>query len=301
MIDVGFPPGLTQDPAIPGSMLEPTDLCGLLPEIPADAHKGSRGHCAVFAGSVGSVGAAFLAASACGRSGCGLVSLFAEQTVYAPLAASLHSVMVKQWNPEHPPAEFDLSRFSALLVGPGWGIDEYRASWLRNFIASHLPGIIDADGIRVLKRLTEKGAIDLKRKWILTPHPGEFAFLAGAQKDEILKQPLPHLCAMAKKLNAIIVLKGHVTYIGEPDGSYWIYDGMNPALGTGGSGDVLAGIACALLALGMDPSRAARTAVLVHGLCGKRCFEKIGFFLAEDMLPEISAIVAGYRCEAEQQ
>jgi NAD(P)H-hydrate epimerase len=96
-----------------------------------------------------------------------------------------------------------------------------------------------------------------------------------------------------RKHHCVVVLKGHVTIIHEEpateaEGRTWIHDGMNPALGTAGSGDVLAGVLAALLGRGLSPARAALCAVELHAAAGRRAALQSGFFTAEDLLPHIS-------------
>jgi len=122
----------------------------------------------------------------------------------------------------------------------------------------------------------------------LTPHPLEFARLAKLSRDEVLDDPLPPLLYLSKTLQAVIVLKSHVTYVASPNGRYWVLDGMTPALGTGGSGDLLAGVIAGFLAGGLAPEAAACAGVLVHNRAGRRGFAELGWFAAEDLLPYIS-------------
>ena len=107
-------------------------------------------------------------------------------------------------------------------------------------------------------------------------------------KDVVMNDPLSYLLPACKAWNTPIVLKGHVSYIGNPDGRYWILDGMNPNLGTGGSGDLLAGIIAGLLATGIQPLDAALTGVALHDRIGKLAAAELGWFAAEDLLPFIS-------------
>ena len=98
VVPVGFPPGLLEDAAIPGEMLPFNAWRALRKPIAPDAHKGQRGHLAVFAGSPGTTGAAWLSATAAARSRLGLVSLFAGRDVYPILAQKATSVMVRPWD-----------------------------------------------------------------------------------------------------------------------------------------------------------------------------------------------------------
>lgn len=287
VLPVGFPPALTAE--MPGrlELLGDDFLRSAIPPLPPDAYKNSRGHLAVLAGNRGTTGAAALCSEAALRSGAGLVSLFADEAVYPILASAMKSVMVKPL--QAAPSDWKPSGFSAFLAGPGWG--RGRAPWLRTLLGTGIPGVLDADGIHVLKEVLE-GPNRPKRLegWVLTPHVGEFAAFTGRQKEEILVDPLPFLEETAGKLGCVVVLKGHVTYIAAPSGKIFVHDGMNPALGTAGSGDVLAGIIAGLLAMGVAPVTAAAAGVDLHGRAGKLAAEKTGMFTAEDLLPYLSFI-----------
>jgi NAD(P)H-hydrate repair Nnr-like enzyme with NAD(P)H-hydrate dehydratase domain len=81
--------------------------------------------------------------------------------------------------------------------------------------------------------------------------------------------------------------------VASPAGSYWIFDGMNAAMGTGGSGDVLAGIVAAGVAGGMPALDAALFGVSLHGAAGRLTRRRRGWFLSEDMLPFLSRLLDG--------
>jgi NAD(P)H-hydrate epimerase len=285
-----FPGELLEGPQLTGRMLLPEEL-DELPVLPRDAHKGRRGHLAVFAGSEGTTGAAWLAATAAARSRAGLVTLFLPRTLYAAALPRFKSVMLRPWEPASEPQLFEPRRFSGLLVGPGWGTDDQRLAWLSRLLALGLPGILDADGISLLARLEPRPR--LAGRWVLTPHPGEFARLAGTELSSVLEDPLPALQRASAELEAVMVLKGACTFVVSPDGRYRILDGMNPALATGGSGDVLAGVIAGLAAGGIPVLEAACLGVLLHSRVGEQAHQERGYFLAEDLLPYISAALKG--------
>jgi NAD(P)H-hydrate repair Nnr-like enzyme with NAD(P)H-hydrate dehydratase domain len=111
----------------------------------------------------------------------------------------------------------------------------------------------------------------------------------------LLADPLPPLLSASARLEAVILLKGHCSYVASPEGRYWILDGMNPALATGGSGDVLAGIIGGLAAGGLPPLAAARLGALLHSRAGELAYRERGYFLAEDLLPYVSLLVKDRR------
>lgn len=291
-LPIGFPPDLTRDDAIPGELLEYDDIDMLSGDLPPDAHKGTRGKLGVFAGSVGMTGAPVLACRSAARSGCGLVTLLIDEDAYLPAASHLVSVMPKPWSASGDPAAFDFTAFDAILAGPGWGF-ENRLPWLRAMIGSKQSCVLDADALTLLAGFDSPP--DFGGNAVLTPHPGEMARLADATIREVIDDPFGYAARTAGSYNAVVVLKGHVTTICGPNGRYRLFDGMNPALGTGGSGDVLAGIIAGLAAGGTEIFDAASLGVLVHAMAAKRAFDKHGWFLAEDLPPYISRILAGDR------
>jgi len=74
----------------------------------------------------------------------------------------------------------------------------------------------------------------------------------------------------------VVVLKGANTVIAAPDGSVSVAPFENPAMASGGTGDVLAGTIGALLAQGLAPYDAARLGVYLHGLAGDAVRDRIG-------------------------
>ncbi len=286
VVKIGFPPSLLENPADAGNIFYQDKP--LLSEIFPWSYKGTRGHTAVFAGAGGTVGAAVLSASAAGRARSGLVTLFIDSDIYRIAASHLTSIMVRKIDTDKEDPV--LKGCSSVLAGPGWGTID-RVQFLEKLFDSNLPGVLDADGLNILLKMDLKFKSNpgyLKGSWVFTPHPGEYARISGIDKETFLSSPLFYLKKTAAKYGAVIVLKSHVTFIVNPEGDYTVVDGMNPSLGTGGSGDILSGIIAGLLAQGMDSYNAAVLGVTLHQNIGRACFKDKGWFLAEDLLPYIS-------------
>ncbi len=293
VVPVGFPPVLVKDPSLPGEILRFNAWRKLLKPIPSDTHKGRRGHLAVFAGSPGTTGAAWLSATAAARSRIGLVSLHVGRDIYPILAQKATSVMVKPWDEPRPPdwGGPDLDAYTAFLVGPGWGLAEGREQWLEHLLSRRASGVIDADGITLLSKVAARAQVRLGGRWVITPHPGEFARISGVPRDQILMDPIRHALQVSSRIDAVVVLKGHCTIVASPAGKFWIIDGPNPALATAGSGDVLAGLIAAGIAGGMDPLDAALFGVSLHASIGREARRRKGWFLAEDLVPFVSRML----------
>ena len=125
----------------------------------------------------------------------------------------------------------------------------------------------------------------------MTPHPGEMGRLLAISTAEVLADPAAAVLRAAQRWHATVILKGHVSYVATGEGVA-ILDRSNPALGTGGSGDVLAGIVGGMLSRGIPAAAAARAAVLVHAQAGEQAWRERGWFTAEDLLPHVGRATA---------
>lgn len=276
------------------SLLEASDLAGSLPDLDADCHKGTRGALGIFAGSVGSTGAAVLCARAGSAAGAGSVTLLVCDALVPVMSAQLVSQMVR---PASAPGS---RRFAAVVAGPGWGTDEANARKLDELWDAALPLVLDADALRLLASSPKAPRCS---PLILTPHPGEFAPLAALASGANPADPLAlekasrrirydtasMLTEVAARFGAVVILKGSVTWIGHPDGRLAVWDGREPTLATAGSGDVLAGLAGGFLARGSSVWNAAIAAVLTHGLAGRSTASR-GFYEAEMLLDEAARL-----------
>ena len=300
VVPIGFPPALTGTAGADARLLGPAALPWLLPAVRPDAHKGVRGHVAVLAGSAGTAGAARLAATSAARSRAGLVTLHADLDTYPIQAAALTSVMVAPWSEASDPAAL-AERFDSLVVGPGWGTGPARSAWLERLLDLPACGVLDADAITLLGAAGDRSR-PCAGRWVLTPHPGELGRLLATSAAEVLADPAGAATEVAGRLGAVVVLKGHVTYIVAPEGAaasgdppaplQSVVDGMQPWLATGGSGDVLAGVIGGLLAGGeLDPYQAACAGVLIHAAAARHCYRERGWFLAEDLPAWVSRVV----------
>jgi ADP-dependent NAD(P)H-hydrate dehydratase / NAD(P)H-hydrate epimerase len=271
-------------------LLEEGDLASLAPLPPDSSYKGSRGKVGIFAGAVGTSGAAALCARSCLAAGAGIASLFVSSAIYPILASMLDSVMVKVEAEDQAEGAAAVAGFDALLIGPGWGRTEARRRQLKALLELGIPAVLDADAIYLYRDLRTSG-FKPKAQIILTPHPGEFAALSGLSSEKVLASPREPLVKAAGDFDAVITLKSHVTWIAASDGRVAVWDGMECGLGTAGSGDVLAGLSAGLLSRlpGFD---AARAAVIAHGLAGRAERAERGWFEA-DAIREKAAQILG--------
>lgn len=253
------------------------------PALDADAHKGTRGALAVYGGSEGTLGAPVLAARAGSAAGAGTVTLIIRDDLYPLVAGSLEAQMVR-------PRSLGAGRaVHAAVVGPGMGLDQEDRDQFRELWDGQLPLVVDADALRMLAE-GRPGPRPGGAALVLTPHLGEARALLACAAGEIGQEALERagdriqydtlssVRTLATAFGAVVVLKSSVTWIGSPDGIPRVYDGRQPELATGGSGDVLAGVIGGLLARGVPAMDAATAAVLAHGWAGRRLASERGFF-----------------------
>ena len=301
----------------------------LLPERPTDAHKGTFGTALVVAGSVNYTGAVLLSGKAAYRAGTGLVTLAVPTPLHAALAGQLpeatwvllpHEMGVIASGAADVLMK-NLERATALLLGPGLGLEDTTKEFLVNLLSSTAdrpvagrigfipsPGVkpdpkpvvlpalvIDADGLKLLTKLADWPKL-LPASTILTPHPGEMSVLTGLKTEEIQKDRLAIASRYAKEWGHIVVLKGAFTVIAAPDGRTTTIPVATPALARAGTGDVLAGIIVGLRAQGVSAYDAARLGAWIHVQAGLIAAESMGstaVLLAGDVLDAIPEVIAG--------
>lgn len=250
-----------------------------LPSRRREAHKGDFGRVLIIAGSVGYTGAPSFASRAAVRSGAGLVFLGVPQEIYGIEAVKNDEAMVFPLPGESGRLSAGalseilarLGRCDSCLIGPGLGLGDTLYNIVYSVIeACRVPLIIDADGITAVSKRIEllSGA---KCPIALTPHEGEFLRLGG----DLSKGREYAARSFAEEHGVTLVLKGSGTVVAFPDGSAFINPTGNPGMAKGGSGDVLAGMAAALVPqLGF--SEGIKAAVYYHGLAGDIAAEKYG-------------------------
>jgi hydroxyethylthiazole kinase-like uncharacterized protein yjeF len=288
-------------PDVAGDLLPAPDAV-VLPRRPHDAHKGTFGTAIVLAGSLGYTGAAYLAATAAARTGAGLVKLLVADTIYPILAAKCTEVMATPVQEVAPGAvghaAYDsimrqLAAAEVGVIGPGLGRDS--STWrLVIDLACHAscPLVIDADGLNALAD-SPRSRGRLGKHRVFTPHPGELARLTGKTIEAIEADRHGAARRAATEWGAVVVLKGAHTVVGHPDGRISEDPHEVPALASGGTGDVLAGIIGGLIAQGSDPFSAAVTGVYIHAAAGRRISQRLGDsgLLAGDLLLEIPVVM----------
>lgn len=258
--DIGTPPTVLDAISVDTWENQPSLWRHELPHPDATGNKYSRGH-ALLCGGYPMTGAARMAARAAARAGAGLTSIAVPEVALPIYAAALTSIMVQGISrPEDFSRLLEDTRFTALLIGPGAGVDDTTRARALAMLATGRAVLLDADAISVFADRPQVLAAAIHGPCILTPHEGEFARLFDVKGDKLTRAR-----AAARTSGATLVLKGRDTVIAAPDGRAIVNTNAPPTLATAGSGDVLGGMILGLLAQGMDAFLAAAAGVWLHG------------------------------------
>jgi NAD(P)H-hydrate epimerase len=220
------------------------DIDAPVPARARMAHKWSAGSVLVVGGAPGTIGAALMAARAALHFGAGAVGLAVPESAAAVAGTAAPELL-------HHRLDDLPDRYRTLVIGPGLGFDHDELA--RKLIESWRGSVVvDADALRL---------VAARPQLVITPHAGEISRMGGGEPTA------ENASALAASLGAVVVLKGTPTVIAGGD-LPWLVNSGGPELATIGTGDVLAGMIGALLAQGLEPAVAARSAAYWHGRAG---------------------------------
>ena len=273
LVDIGLGPHLKDGPCARAPQRD--DIRELLPRPGAESDKYRRGVLGLLAGSERFTGAALLATGGAVHGGAGMVRV---------VTANLAAVLVRQAWPEtvvtvYPDeGDWDLTgsvgRVQAWVAGPGMGTGQDAVARLAAVLGTDLPVLVDADGLTILSQV--RGLLPRSAPTLITPHAGELARLLGTDAASVEARRLEHARRAAGELGVTVLLKGSTTIIAPPAASgeamhepVLVNPTGTPWLATAGSGDVLSGLAGALLAQRLEPAQAGLAAAYLHGLAGR--------------------------------
>ena len=278
--------GFTLNSSGDGTILRPS----LVPP-PSDAHKYSRGHAMVWSGPVLHTGASRLSAQAALAVGAGLVTLVGERANLAEQAANVTAIMLR---------ETDMSlacvddRVTAFAIGPGAGVGASVRQAVLNILRRNVPTILDADALTAFEGdpATLFGATGPTD--VMTPHTGEFRRLFP---DILTDNRADAARRAADRAQCVVLLKGSETWVAAPDGRTLANRHASPWLATAGSGDVLTGLICGLVAQGVTAFDAASMAAWLHGDIGVQGGPGL---TADNMIGHIPLVLRGCLHDASQ-
>ena len=275
VVPIGLHPDIINRKHANYNILLRRNLSNKVKELSRFTHKGNMGHSLLISGSYGKMGAAILASKACLRTGTGLLTVHIPEKGYQIIQTAVPEAMAEIDSSQTIFTDYiDSDKYTAIAVGPGIGTNQQTYQALKRLLVNYKqPMVFDADAINLismhedLRELIPKGSI-------LTPHPGEFARLAGVSANSY--QRLNKQISFAEQYSVTLVVKGAFTSVVTPDGNCYFNTTGNPGMATAGSGDVLTGVILALLSQGYSPEDAATIGVYLHGLSGDIAASKTG-------------------------
>jgi len=328
VVDLGLPADSQAERQIQREVVTAEQVHALLPERALDSHKGTFGSALIAAGSLNYTGAVLLAAEAAYRVGAGLVRAAVPSVIHSIIAGQIpEATWVLLPNDlgviSEPAAEVlleNLKPSTAVLLGPGWGLEDTTFRFLEAFLRrepmNHARGgigflgkeitdsgidrtlpplVVDADGLKLLSRIRDWTKV-LPADTILTPHPGEMAVMTGLPVDRIQAERLETAESYAREWQQVVVLKGALTIVAAPDGRSTTIPVATPALARAGTGDVLAGLIVGLRAQGLSAYDAAVCGAWIHAQAGLVAACQVGHpaaVLAGDIIRAIADVLQG--------
>jgi len=277
----------------------PGDLSLVAGKRPAHSHKGDYGRILIIGGSDVFSGAPALSGLGALRTGVDLVDIIAPDPVvlvirsYSP-SMIVHGLGTEILLPESVERVTKLAKkCDVVAIGPGLGLQKDTARTVCEILEAvtemEKKIVVDADGLKsIAGEFTSFNA----QNSVLTPHWGELSVLLGEELDDSndLDNRISHALGAAKMYDSVVLLKGHIDVIAEPDGRYKLNKTGTPAMTVGGTGDVLTGITAAFLARHKGSFTAACASAFVSGLAGEKAFEDLGYHILPtdciDRIPE---------------
>lgn len=263
-VEIGFPPPRQ---ALGARAVTGRWVRSLLPSRSSTAHKGEAGYLALVAGQEGMAGASVLATRAAGRGGAGIVRVVGAPGNRAVVQTAAPDAVFTPWDDAAGVAAA-VEWSHAVAVGPGLGRGAERRALVERVLdrRGDRAVLLDADGLNVWEGRTDALAEELRPDDLLTPHPGELARLLGCSVAEVLDDPPARAREAADRIGATVLLKGTPSLVAPPDGPLRVAATAGPEVASGGSGDVLTGLAGAFLAAGLSAPDAATAALFLSGL-----------------------------------
>ncbi|WP_353142058.1 NAD(P)H-hydrate dehydratase [Acinetobacter pragensis] len=272
----------------PIAALSPVDIC--LPKRQAFGHKGSYGHVLIAGGHASMGGAVIMAAEAAFHAGAGKVTVACDAKHHTAILSRAPNIMLCDINAltqdeiRHLIEHVDAVSFGMGLGRDAWASVQFKA-WFPLIQQSDLEAVWDADALWFLAEQPEC----LKAQSYATPHPGEAAKLLGIRTQDVEADRLGAIYQLQKKYSGQWVLKGAGSLILED--RLWICTAGNAGMGTGGMGDVLAGMAASLKAQFHEDIH-LHEIVTLHALAGDYLARKgMRGLQAQDMAQAVHHVV----------
>ncbi len=279
VIDIGIPEADYAGFESSWYYLQEKDVFGFHKKFNRFSHKGDFGKVLMIAGSQGKMGAAVLGTKAALRTGSGLVTCLVPEEAQGSLLGLVPEAMTISESSAQ-----DFSRFDAIGIGPGFGLDKKD---LLELVLDYFPNpvVLDADALTLLSRYRDL-IPKIPKGSILTPHLGEFERLFGKSKNHLDRLEKASSFCQDQSLN--LVIKGANSVLCFADGRKIFNSSGSPYMASAGMGDVLTGMLTSFLGQGYSPEQALICGVFQHGLAGEMAGrEKLRSTLATDLIEKI--------------
>ena len=253
-------------------------------------HKGSIGLVLAIGGNTGMPGAIRLASEAALRAGASLVAVTCQLNNQVIVSNGRPELMLAPSEPKRLAASNFIEKAKVVLIGPGLGRDEWAQQLVSLAIETDKTLVVDADALSLIKHENL-----FHSDWVLTPHPGEAAFLLDTDIATIEADRFHAVLAIAKRYGGVCVLKGAGSLIS--DGEHVVINTTgNAGMASGGMGDVLSGIIAALILQTGSILDATKLAVSIHGQAAQMVTQRSGVrgLLASDLFEPLRDIVNQY-------
>lgn len=262
----------------------------LMPHRSPHSHKGDNGKVLIVGGSIDYYGAPVLAGLGALYSGADLVYLYVPECNFEVTRSLYPDFIVKKYRGDYlnTQAVKSIVNFGkncdSVLIGPGLGAREETLDAVLEILTElHIPTVLDANAIAVLKRIKK---FPLEQSLVATPHHQEFQELVD--KDIVIREEdtksIILLRSIAMDLHMSVVLKGPIDFVASEEGDVQLNDTGNAGMTVGGSGDVLSGVVASMMAQGLVGFDAARVAAFSCGRAGDLLYKQKAYnFSASDL------------------
>lgn len=297
VVDIGLDENFLQNSDSFYHLVEEKDVVKTVWPRKKFQHKGTFGHALIIAGQEKTMGAALLCATACAYAGAGLTTACIPASGLTALNTLIPEVMAIVREEKQLP-EIEWKKFT--VIGAGSGLGKNAQQLIEALLSNYKnPIVLDADALNMISDNPDWWKF-IPENAVITPHVKEFDRLFGKHDSWWQRLETAKKQASAKKI--VIVLKNQYTIIAAPDGQLYFNLTGNPAMATGGMGDVLTGVITALLAQGYSSLNAAINGVFVHGQAGDDLAlkDRLHVVLPAQVATQIPAILAKLIAQKKQ-
>ena len=289
VVDIGLDENFIQNLNTEFYLIEEKDVVKTVRPRKKFQHKGTFGHALLIAGQEKTMGAALLCSSAAAYAGAGLTTVCMPASGLTALNTLIPEVMAIVREEKKMP-EIPWEKFDVIGAGPGLGKDS--TALMEALLANYKkPVVLDADALNMLSENPDWWQ-SIPENSVVTPHVKEFDRLFGDHQSWFKRLKTAKKQAAEKKI--VIVLKNQYTIITTPEGNQYFNPTGNPAMASGGMGDVLTGVITSFIAQNYAPADAALIGVYIHGKAGDDLAlrNKLSTVLAAQVVAQVPATLA---------